>query len=588
MKTNDMKTNDMRTRDMTEKQFLWMIKLIFVLGVCCFGLFYDYAVLLAGTICGLVLMWALYKRGAVRLVGNSMSIALTVMAVASLGTCFYGIDKGFSWIGLLRSLVLLLFSILCMKLSAEHRKAVSRYAVHIGVVMTVLCCVFYVTPWRDYFWQAGRLGGFFQYSNTCALFFLVGMVLEGERSEEFDKGKDKLLTLVRIGILSLGIMLTGSRSVFLLFIATIIFLIVKRRNLRIPLAIMVVGIVYVGISGSYQNVGRFLTISTGSSTFLGRILYWKDGLSMVAEYPLGSGYRGYSFLQTSMQTGVYTTRFVHNDFLQIFLDTGWIPGCIFLFAVGKEIFSKKSDVFRRWTIIIMSLHFLVDFDMQYVSVFLLFLLQFSWEEGKELQVAMAAKVRKATNVKKTAKTKKAISLKMVGIPIGMVTAVCLYFGIADFAAFMEWDDASMAMYPYQTEILTKRLDKAESMEEARGVADKILKQNKNIALCYDAKALIAVLENDYDKMIEHKENALKHGKYQLFEYVDYLNLLKRSLSYYEQTGNGQAYEKSKKLMKEMPGRLTEIKDKTDALGWKIKDKPELDLSEEILEYLEEL
>ena len=80
----------------------------------------------------------------------------------------------------------------------------------------------------------------------------------------------------------------------------------------------IIGLTIIGIviTGSYQNMGRYLTIFTHNSTLWGRILYQIDGLKMLLKRPAGLGYMGYYFLQPSVQSAAYTTKFVHNDFLQ--------------------------------------------------------------------------------------------------------------------------------------------------------------------------------------------------------------------------------------------------------------------------------
>lgn len=77
---------------------------------------------------------------------------------------------------------------------------------------------------KEQLWQAGRLGGFFQYSNTCALYLLAGLVVICNRwienkSREQESGikRDKMQILEGIVLLA-GLLLTGSRGVMLLFL----------------------------------------------------------------------------------------------------------------------------------------------------------------------------------------------------------------------------------------------------------------------------------------------------------------------------------------------------------------------------------
>ena len=62
---------------------------------------------------------------------------------------------------------------------------------------------------------------------------------------------------------------------------------------------------------------------------------------MLLKRPAGLGYMGYYFLQPSVQSAAYTTKFVHNDFLQIGLDGGMIA---MILAVILFIQSMKRVV----------------------------------------------------------------------------------------------------------------------------------------------------------------------------------------------------------------------------------------------------
>ena len=105
---------------------------------------------------------------------------------------------------------------------------------------------------------------------------------------------------------------------------------------------------YVTFTGDFQNIGRFLTSSLNSSTLLGRLLYWQDGIKILMDYPMGCGWRGYSFLQGLYQTGVYEVRYIHNDYLQLMLDGGILPGLLFLILIVKEAFARIRYI-RRYT-----------------------------------------------------------------------------------------------------------------------------------------------------------------------------------------------------------------------------------------------
>lgn len=60
----------------------------------------------------------------------------------------------------------------------------------------------------------------------------------------------------------------------------------------------------------------------------------KDAFVMMIKQPFGIGYDGFFWKQGSVQTGVYNTKFVHNDFLQMGLEYG----VVFLVVVLYSLF----------------------------------------------------------------------------------------------------------------------------------------------------------------------------------------------------------------------------------------------------------
>ena len=176
---------------------------------------------------------------------------------------------------------------------------------------------------------AGRLAGFFQYPNTYAVFLLVCELLMLKKDDRM------LWDYIALIILSVGFLYTGSRTAFAVAVlANVAMLFVLgKRPVRIALLVGVIGVVLLaGLLALDKNsvIHRYLTISFKESTFVGRLLYWQDALPLLLEYPFGMGYMGYYYVQQSIQTGVYSVVYVHNDLLQMLLDIGWVPVALVL------------------------------------------------------------------------------------------------------------------------------------------------------------------------------------------------------------------------------------------------------------------
>ena len=84
-------------------------------------------------------------------------------------------------------------------------------------------------------------------------------------------------------------------------------------------------VIYSALFDSFGIFRRVLSLSFTESTFVGRFLYYMDALPQILRRPFGMGYMGYYYDQLSVQTGVYSVMYLHNDLFQLVLDTGWIP-----------------------------------------------------------------------------------------------------------------------------------------------------------------------------------------------------------------------------------------------------------------------
>jgi tetratricopeptide (TPR) repeat protein len=372
-----------------------------------------------------------------------------------------------------------------------------------------------------------------------------------------------------------GILMTGSRSVFIFTVITLIVLFIRNKALRkflviVSLALVVFSIFFVVSTGSYQNFGRFLTISSESSTFLGRLLYYKDGIRLLINNPFGLGYMGYYYMEPAIQTGFYSIKFIHNDFLQIALDAGIIPFVAIVTAIVFSIFSKVLPKMEKHVLIVISVSSLLDFNLQFLIIF--FILLMTLDYG---QVSSKAKL-----IKKRKKLKFSYGV------LAVIAVVSLYFSVAFFAEYEENYKIAVELYPGNTAAKTKLLLKADSKEKAKDLADDILESNSMSYVSYNAKALVAAVDGKFEDMVYYKKKTLDITKYSINEYEDYIKLLKRAINYYEKIGDDTLREKYVRHVKEVPDMLKNTEEQTDELAFRVKDKPDFKLSEQTTKYIE--
>ena len=284
---------------------------------------------------------------------------LILIACSVLSVCT-AVDRGMALIGVLRILVIGEFWLLWNNLDKEEREATFQAIPLAGVVWTVVSLVAYFLPvCRDFF--IGRtVGGPFQYSNTYALFLLVGIVILLASSEWNWK------RMAETAFLFAGILMTGSRSVAVLAVVTLVyFFLTGKMGWKKKIGLIVGAAVFTVVLQMLLrlDLGRLLRFTLESSTLNGRFLYWLDALPVIFQHPLGLGYMGYFYVQPQIQTGNYTTRFVHNELLQSALDYGWIAAAVLILLLIYSLFHNSPR--NRVILLILAIHSLFDFDLQF-------------------------------------------------------------------------------------------------------------------------------------------------------------------------------------------------------------------------------
>lgn len=160
----------------------------------------------------------------------------------------------------------------------------------------------------------------------------------------------------------------------------------KLTGLWIPLGsvLLVAIIAFLLIGTSAKNIlpdnmkTRLENINFQQHSVLERITFYKDAIKVVKDYPiLGAGGGGWSSLYEHYQNNPYTSRQVHNFFLQFLIEVG-IVGFIIFMSFILYIFYKyirgyvkrdKNDFENGFFYLIIALsilvHSLLDFNMSY-------------------------------------------------------------------------------------------------------------------------------------------------------------------------------------------------------------------------------
>ena len=536
-----------------------------------FGLFYEFTSYFSQIFLLIILAIILKRRKRLRCYVNISSLSILLIVLGYLATCVYAVDKGMAFLGFLKFSTLITFTIIIMQYKPIQIKKMLNAIPLSGIIMIVLSVLFKIVPFLPdaFFLTNGRMSGFFEYSNTFALFLLIGIIIL--LNSTFDNKKK----IIGSAIILIGIFVTGSRLVFLLTVLNYIIFIIKLKPLRKPLigilgAGIIVTALYVLVTNNFNTIGRYLTTSINSSTFLGRILYYKDAIPLIMQNPLGLGYMGYCYMQPVIQTGVYSTVYIHNDLLQIMLDVGVIPAIVFTIAIIKSLINKDKFDVKKQLLLTIVLHMLFDFDLQFVSIFFILIMTLKLNKGK----------RSIWKIK----------LKPLIICEVIIGFIYLYFGICTILHYVNQSEMAIKMYPIYTDANSNVIynSSKNNIEYANKVATKALETNNNLLIAHKVKALYYMENMQWKLMITSKQKSLELSKYDISNYEEYVLMLSQAMTAYINNKNIKEAENCIKQVVQVPSKIEEVKNSTSDIAYKIKDTPNFELSTEIQEYIEKM
>lgn len=499
---------------------------------------------------------------------NATSISVAVIVQFYLISCFYAIDSGMAFVGFLKFLPVLMYMLLLMqdKRVKEQLIVLLPYtALALGVLSLVLA---FIPATRDYFTVSDRLAGFFQYPNTFALFLLVGELTA------LSKEKLKPIDIISALLLIILLLFTGSRAVFILAVFSNVLIIFFRKGKKVKIFLgIVVAVLAVAVLlmlplfNNSEIFSRYFTISFTESTFIGRLLYYFDAFPLILRHPFGLGYMGYYYVQQSIQTGVYSVMFIHNDFLQLLLDVGWIPCLLFVVGIIKSFFRKGNSAGKRIILLTVFLHCLFDFDLQFISMFFILLLFLNYNDGKQLELKKGAVF--------------VFSFVITGL-------LSLYFAVALGLAHFGFNQAADSMFPGNTQNKVDLLIAEDDIVTQNEIADRIISQNEYVQIAYSAKARYAFSQGDFESLISYKNKIFQIAPFSYDEYEDYCYMLIQGIQLYKQAGDEYSTEVCEQQLLKTADRLDRLDDKLSNLGRKIVDQPKTDLPDDIVKYINSL
>ena len=530
-----------------------------------YGGYYSFSVLLSGVVLALLLLHAAWRAGFLRLPTGPEAWCLYALLICTLLTVPFSVSGGMAFAGVLRLLVWVLFFLYAATYSRQERAEILDVVAYEGAALSLITIVGFVYDNAAGIENAnGRIDGFFQYANTWSLFLLVCLILL------VMKEKRRLIDWPAMASLLFGVYLSGSRGVFLLLLplalAWGVHRLVRRRDVK-TVAIAAGGLVLVGILATLLSGGlvldRLRAITLSSSSLNGRLLYYLDGLGMLARHPLGLGRGGYLYLQPLEQTGVYTLLYIHNEYLQAALDGGILAGLCMMGLCAALLLRKGAPARERAVVFAIAAHALIDFDFQFSAVAFLLLLCGSGGRSREIRLPR----------------------REVSAAVCAVLSLTLgYFSLVYCLDFLDRPAAAYALFPADLSLAEKRLQSFAGVDEAEPVADAILSSTDLSMLAWDCKFAASAQRGDLPGMAENRYQYLRLNRYRGEVYKEFTSLLENACV----QGSGQELVQYKALAQATILQLEEVNQTTSPLAYRIVDKPELDFTADVLSRLNQI
>ncbi|MCM1217673.1 MAG: O-antigen ligase family protein [Lachnospiraceae bacterium] len=510
------------------------------------------------------------RKGTLRIADKKSQLGAVLVGIGGVISAFAGIDWGESIFGLLRLMAIMVLGISLQQLEEEEKACFLRVLPITGL-LSLAGCLFHDFPFfEDWVSVSGRVNGLFGYANTMALFLILGIVIE----EHYGGRKKRVLQIALV----FGLFATGSRTAFVIFGGYLVYLFLKDRKKGQYLLIAFLGMTgVIGLvslaGGDTYSLGRFLKIGLSASTLQGRFLYWEDAIRMYLKCPAGLGYMGYFYFQQAHQTGVYSVRFVHNEWLQWVLDYGLIAGAGLMIYLYYRCRRSNMSNLDKEILGIVAIYSFFDFHLQFWSIVVIVLM--ALPKGRMEICFVEKKKTKGWNY---------------GLWVSFAFAICLCVStiIADYYAGHGNYEQAVKWNPLSADYKQEYLLQSKDLKAAETYADRLLAGNKYLYTAYLMKSNAAAQEGHLDDFIVNRRKVLNLRQYKLEEYEDYLEILYSwyKTAYEERNWNEIAV--CRMAVQDVPNMLTEVRRKTGVRAYRIMEKPDLTLDQKYIDMITEI
>ncbi len=455
------------------------------------GLYFYHEAYFTGAILALCLIILLRQRS-IRLdysLTHGLIIVYGLLYVLSIS---YAVDKGMALMGVLKIVVCYLFYLLLMQLLVENQKYIYYKCIAYSACLLSAVGVlgFFIPDLGEMTIQNGRLGSLIQYPNTFGLYQLVGLILLYD-VKPFKKGHFFGSTLLWVGLF-----LTYSRSLYIIAIIGCVILVFRERDkIKRVVASLGMGIlISCGLMVYFDSISllsRIQETSFSVSEWQTRLLYYKDSLAILKDFPFGSGSLGYYYVQRMYQTGsMYLVKYTHSYLIQVLMDIG-VLGAVVVTILGVIVLvNQRLKFIEKLLLCLIIAHGCIDFDLQFPIIAFVILLIIGIRKDKIKQYKLG---------------------KMSLMLLFGIMCVYILMGISSYYHYTGHYHAALNIYPWNTEAKLKVLstfNEHEYMEKEQW-AESIVQLNPYTVDAYCVLRDHAYQKKNYKKAIEYSEQLIK-------------------------------------------------------------------------------
>ncbi len=515
---------------------------------------------------GLLLIIDIVRTKGFLLIENRAGLwGKALIILGGLVSVCVGIDRGESIFGLFRLIAILVMGLAMQQLD-EKDKEFFLSMIPVAGLLSIAGCFLWCLPFfEEWVSMSGRVNGPFGYANTMALFLILGIII----LEHNGKRRDRAAQF----ILMIGLLATGSRTAFVILCGYLIwnFISYKGRDRFILFFFLgvagLIGVISLA-GGNLYAMSRFLKLSINASTLQGRFLYWEDAIRMLIKRPAGLGYMGYFYFQQAEQTGVYSVRFVHNEWIQWVLDYGILAGVGLAIYLYSQCRWDKMPLVDKELLCVISIYSFFDFHLQFFAIILIVL----------LLIPRGEKVWRCDEGRRKQRGWKYGLLAAIGLS----GCMCFSMGMAEYYADRKEYWQAVKWNQFSAQYKQEYLFQSKDLDAAAAYAEKLLQGNQYLYAAYLIKSNAAAQNGQLDDFIVNRRKRLRLRKYEIDEYEDYFGMLFNWYVNACEKKDVQEMEICRSAMRDIPRILSEVKRETSLRAYRIKDKPDLSLDPEYI------